>query len=102
MVGIEEATLTVTPQELCSLLSDLITLEANIWFYFVKCRVMPIRHNSSITNERVLLLLCLLEGKSIDVWKVIHREIIQCASKRLAVFSQSYRETLLAVRCASP
>lgn len=64
------------------MLSDLINPEANVWLYFLKFRVMPTTHDSSITKERVLLLTCLLEGRSIDVGQIIHWEIVQCPSKK--------------------
>lgn len=44
---------------------------------------MPIMHDSSVTNEMVLLLACSKEGRRIDIGQLIHREIAQCAFKRM-------------------
>lgn len=44
---------------------------------------MPTTHDSSVTKEKVLLLACLMEGRSIDIGQLIHREIAQCTTKRM-------------------
>lgn len=43
---------------------------------------MPITHDSSITKGRVMLLACILEGRTIDVGQLIHKEIVQCTSNK--------------------
>ncbi|MFQ6624262.1 hypothetical protein Gotur_003432, partial [Gossypium turneri] len=43
---------------------------------------MPISHSSTISMERVLLLYAILTEKSINVGKIILKEIHDCAKKK--------------------
>ncbi|MFQ6629357.1 hypothetical protein Gotur_006823 [Gossypium turneri] len=43
---------------------------------------MPILHNSTISMERMLLLDAILIEKSINVGKIILKEIHDCAKKK--------------------
>ncbi|MFQ6645999.1 hypothetical protein Gotur_019394 [Gossypium turneri] len=52
---------------------------ANVWFYFVRYSFMPISHSSTISIERMLLLYANLTEKSINVGKIILKEIYDCA-----------------------
>ncbi|MFQ6658861.1 hypothetical protein Gotur_027954 [Gossypium turneri] len=55
---------------------------ANVWFYFVCYSFMPISHSSTISIEQMLLLYAILTEKSINVGKVILKEIHDCAKKK--------------------
>ncbi|KAK5835779.1 hypothetical protein PVK06_011486 [Gossypium arboreum] len=44
---------------------------------------MPISHNSTISMERMLLLYAILTEKSINVGKIILKEIYDCAKKKI-------------------
>ncbi|KAK5839657.1 hypothetical protein PVK06_008481 [Gossypium arboreum] len=59
---------------------------AKVWFYFVRYSFMPISHNSTISMEQMLLLNSILTEKSINVGKIILKEIHDCAKKRQEVF----------------
>ncbi|MFQ6643216.1 hypothetical protein Gotur_018496 [Gossypium turneri] len=54
---------------------------AKVWFYFVRYSFMPISHSSTISMERMLLLYAILTEKSINVGKIILKEIHDCAKK---------------------
>ncbi|TYH88163.1 hypothetical protein ES332_D01G168900v1 [Gossypium tomentosum] len=55
---------------------------ANVWFYFVQYSFMPISHSYTISMERMLLLYAILTEKSINVGKIILKEIHNCAKKK--------------------
>ncbi|MFQ6631049.1 hypothetical protein Gotur_008953 [Gossypium turneri] len=46
---------------------------------------MPISHGSTISMEQVLLLYAILTEKSINVGKIILKEIHDCAKKKQEV-----------------
>ncbi|MFQ6626403.1 hypothetical protein Gotur_005549 [Gossypium turneri] len=51
-------------------------------FYASLTTFMPISHNSTILMERMLLLYTILTVKSINVGKIILKEIHDCAKKK--------------------
>ncbi|MFQ6667336.1 hypothetical protein Gotur_033394 [Gossypium turneri] len=55
---------------------------AKVWFYFVHYSFIPISHSSTISMERMLLLYIILTEKSINVGKIILKEIHDCAKKK--------------------
>ncbi|MFQ6658978.1 hypothetical protein Gotur_028040 [Gossypium turneri] len=55
---------------------------AKVWFYFVCHSFMPISHSSTISMERMLLLYAILTEKSINVGKIILKEIYDYARKK--------------------
>ncbi|MFQ6655676.1 hypothetical protein Gotur_026126 [Gossypium turneri] len=55
---------------------------AKVWFYFVRYSFMPISHSSTISMELMLLLYAILIEKSINVGKIILKEIHDCAKKK--------------------
>ncbi|MFQ6663377.1 hypothetical protein Gotur_030928, partial [Gossypium turneri] len=55
---------------------------AKVWFYFVHFNFMPISHSSTISMERMLLLYAILTENSINVGKLIFKEIQDCAKKK--------------------
>ncbi|KAL5570296.1 hypothetical protein UlMin_026871 [Ulmus minor] len=54
---------------------------AKIWYHFIRTRLMPTTHIETVNRERLLLLHCILEGKSINVGGIIQKEISACAFK---------------------
>ncbi|MFQ6654406.1 hypothetical protein Gotur_025406, partial [Gossypium turneri] len=61
---------------------EYLKLVAMVWFYFVRYSFMPISHNSTILMERMLLLYAILTDKSINVGKIILKEIHDYAKKK--------------------
>ena len=53
-----------------------------IWYHFIRTRLIPITHMQTINKDRLVLLHCILEGKKIDVGRIIQREISACAFKQ--------------------
>lgn len=68
----------------------------------MKSRIMPTTHDSSVIKERVLLLACLMEGRSITVGMLIHREIAQCPAKRLGRLFFPNLISKLCMKCNAP
>lgn len=55
---------------------------ANVWLLFVKHRLLPTTHDSNVSKERILLVFSIMRVLSIDVGKIISREIlIRCSLK---------------------
>lgn len=52
-----------------------------IWYHFIRTRLLPTTHIESVSKERMALLHFILEGKEVNVGKLIQREISTCAFK---------------------
>ncbi|MFQ6654033.1 hypothetical protein Gotur_025158, partial [Gossypium turneri] len=61
---------------------EYLKLVAKVWFYFVCYSFMPISHCSTILMEWMLLSYAILTEKSINVGKIICKEIHDCAKKK--------------------
>lgn len=59
-----------------------LTPEASVWLYFVKSRLMPTTHDSSVSADRMLLLYAMFAGLKINVGKLIVDEIYRCSMKK--------------------
>ncbi|MFQ6665615.1 hypothetical protein Gotur_032294, partial [Gossypium turneri] len=57
---------------------------------------MPISHSSTISMERMLLLYAILTEKSINVGKIILKEIHDCAKKKAGI---AYFPSLITSLC---
>ncbi|PON65869.1 hypothetical protein PanWU01x14_113580, partial [Parasponia andersonii] len=55
---------------------------AKVWYHFLKSRLLPTTHGKIVSKECVLLLYSMLTGKSINVGRIIHREICACAARK--------------------
>ncbi|PON44141.1 hypothetical protein PanWU01x14_268850 [Parasponia andersonii] len=55
---------------------------AKVWYHFLKSHLLPTTHGKIVSKERVLLLYSMLTGKSINVGRMIHREICACAARK--------------------
>ena len=53
-----------------------LTNEYKAWYYFFGARLMPVRHFSDFNKDRVVLLYCLVTGKSLDLGKLISSHIV--------------------------
>ncbi|KAK5845775.1 hypothetical protein PVK06_001997 [Gossypium arboreum] len=67
-----------------------------VWFYFVHYSFMPTSHSSTILMERMLLLYAILTEKSINVGKIIIKEIHDCAKKKIG---SAYFSSLITSLC---
>ena len=64
---------------LCS--RPLLKPFAKIWYHFIRTRLLPTSHIETVNKERLVLLSFILEGKEINVGKLIQKEISACAFK---------------------
>ncbi|MFQ6658159.1 hypothetical protein Gotur_027545 [Gossypium turneri] len=69
---------------------------AKVWFYFVRYSFMPISHSSTISMERILLLYAILTEKSINVGKIILKEIHDYDKKKVG---SAYFPSLITSLC---
>ncbi|KAK5793651.1 hypothetical protein PVK06_034803 [Gossypium arboreum] len=53
-----------------------------VWFYFIQFSLLPSSHGTTISLERMVLLYFILTRKTIDVGKIILREIQNCVVRR--------------------
>lgn len=53
-----------------------------VWVKFLKSRLMPTIHTTTVSQERLILLYVILKGLPIDVGTIIEREIRECAMKK--------------------
>ncbi|KAH1073589.1 hypothetical protein J1N35_025917 [Gossypium stocksii] len=61
---------------------EYLKLISKVWFYFIRCSFMPISQSSTISIKRMLLLYAILTEKSINVGKIILKEIHDRAKKK--------------------
>ena len=54
---------------------------AKIWYHFIRTRLIPTTHIETVNKERLILLHYILEGKEVNVGKLIQKEISACAFK---------------------
>ena len=47
---------------------------ANIWYHFIRTLLIPTTHIETVNKDRLILLHCILEGKSINIGNIIQRE----------------------------
>uniref|UniRef100_A0A9I9E1S3 Putative plant transposon protein domain-containing protein n=1 Tax=Cucumis melo TaxID=3656 RepID=A0A9I9E1S3_CUCME len=48
-----------------------LTTEASVWLVFIKKKLMPTRHDNTISFERIMLLYCIMEEIPVDVDEII-------------------------------
>lgn len=53
-----------------------------VWFKIICARLLPNSDFENVDRDRLLLLHCILEGRSINVGKILYDEIIDCAFKK--------------------
>ncbi|KAK8306302.1 hypothetical protein V6Z12_D03G118600 [Gossypium hirsutum] len=52
-----------------------------VWYHFLKSRLMPSTHNTTVSNERILLLHSIIKGRTINVGRIIFQEVHHCVKK---------------------
>ena len=55
---------------------------AKVWVKFLKSRLMPTTHTTTVSQERLILLYVIVKGLSINVGAIIEGEIRECAMKK--------------------
>ena len=55
---------------------------AKVWVKFLKSRLMPTTHTTTVSQERLVLLYDIVRGLPIDVGSIIEKEIRDCAIKK--------------------
>lgn len=61
---------------------EFLNPTAKVLFYFIRFNLMFVSHSSTIARERMLLLYAIMTEKSINMGKIISKEIRECAAKR--------------------
>ncbi|KAL1062659.1 hypothetical protein V6Z11_D13G095500 [Gossypium hirsutum] len=56
-----------------------LTLQSQIWFYFLNCRLLPSTHSTTINLDRMCLIHFIVKGRKIDVGTILHQEIADWA-----------------------
>ncbi|KAK5836607.1 hypothetical protein PVK06_012402 [Gossypium arboreum] len=80
-VTVQGSMWAVSKQGIHTCRREYLTPLAKVWFYFIRFSLMPSSHGTIILLERMVLLYSILTGKTIDVGKIILREIRNCAVK---------------------
>ncbi|KAK5785822.1 hypothetical protein PVK06_040441 [Gossypium arboreum] len=96
--GIKGSTWTVSKQGIHTCRREYLTPLAKVWFYFIRFSLMPSSHGTTISSERMVLLYTVLTGKTIDVGKIILREIQNCAVKRSGPAHLPFTITILCLK----
>ena len=52
-----------------------------IWYHLIRTHLMPTTHIETLNRDRLILLHCILKGKSINIGNIIQGEISACAFK---------------------
>ncbi|KAH1073027.1 hypothetical protein J1N35_025355 [Gossypium stocksii] len=73
---------TVSKQGIHTCRREYLTPLAKVWFYLIRFSLQPSSHGTTISLERMVLLYSILTGKTIDVGKIILREMWNCAVRR--------------------
>ena len=58
-----------------------LTPIAKVWVKFLKSRLMPTTHTTTVSQDRLVLLYVIVRGHPIDVSSIIAQEIRDCAFK---------------------
>lgn len=73
-----------------------LTIVAKVWFYFLRHSLMPTGNISSLNMEQVFLHASIVNGRSINIGKIIVNNIPACANKRSGKF---FFSTLICLLC---
>ena len=55
---------------------NTLSKEAKQWYHFLISRLMPFEHYSDVSKERLKLLYALMTKTKINLWAMIHTEIL--------------------------
>ncbi|KAL4378198.1 hypothetical protein GQ457_02G026830 [Hibiscus cannabinus] len=61
---------------------DRLKLEGKLWMHFIKQSLMPTSHTATASLSRLQLLHSILNGRSIDVGKIIVDEAYACLTRK--------------------
>lgn len=64
-----------------TLLAAYLMLEANVWHTFVRSKLLPTTHDTTVPKEKVLLVFSILKILSIDLGRLLAKEILACAKE---------------------
>lgn len=53
-----------------------LNIKASVWFVFIKKNIMPTRHDSTISMERIIHLYCIMMEISMNVGEIICEHLI--------------------------
>ncbi|KAK5775529.1 hypothetical protein PVK06_043428 [Gossypium arboreum] len=87
---------TVSKQGIHTCRREYLTPLAKAWFYFIRFSLMPSSHRTTISLERMVLLYSILIGMTIDVGKIILREMQNCPVR---LSSQAYFPFTITILC---
>ena len=59
--------------------ASCLTPNANVWMNFIRHTLSPTTHDSSIKTEHILMLHCIMEGKTLNMGDIIVKRIKYCA-----------------------
>ncbi|PON41193.1 LOW QUALITY PROTEIN: hypothetical protein PanWU01x14_291710 [Parasponia andersonii] len=82
-VAVTEAEWNVSSLGAYTCLQSSLNLATKIWYHFLKSYLLPTTHGKTVSKDRALLLYSILIGKSINVGRIIYKEICACAAKKL-------------------
>ena len=57
-----------------------LTADANVWMNFIRHSISPTTHDSTVSVERMLLLYCLMTGRTINIGRIMVSSIKECAT----------------------
>ncbi|KAK8502209.1 hypothetical protein V6N12_042706 [Hibiscus sabdariffa] len=63
---------------------DRLKLDGKLWMHFIKQSLMPTSDTATASLSRLQLLHSILNGRSIDVWKIIVDEAYVCLTRKLS------------------
>jgi len=72
---------SVSKQGALTVLRSSLAPHSRVWYHFLKTRLLPSKTMHTISKKRMLLLDSILAGRTINVGKIIDRELRACARK---------------------
>ncbi|KAK5819482.1 hypothetical protein PVK06_024485 [Gossypium arboreum] len=89
---------TVSKQGTHTCRREYLTPLAKVWFYIIYFSLMPSLHRTTISLELIVLLYSILTRKTIDVGKIILREIRNCSVRRSSPAYVPFTITILCLK----
>lgn len=75
VMGKQGFTWGTSPTSVKTLTSRCLTLEANLWVYFIEKRLILTIHDTSISRDRVMVVHCIVQCIPIDVGCIIVTQV---------------------------
>ena len=70
---------------------------AKVWVKFLKSRLMPTTHTTTVSQERLVLLYVIVRGLLINVGSIIVKEIRNCAVKTHRTAAMLFRSLITSI-----